>query len=1454
MAVTRIKNNQITDATIIASQKIAAGTIVDTLFDSNLNIASNITVTGNFTVIGTTSTVQSVNTLVNDPLVVFNNGTGATNTYDIGMVVNRYLNPKNAAWIWREANVGFAGILTSETGSTTGSINNFTYANLIIGNTIIDAYTVDSVSASTGAHQVRGGSAVSANLVVGGTGTSFGVAGGPVRFDGNTPIVQVSQGTTTRYGFMVVDTNSGTGAHTIRVSPTGTNIGTIGGTVTTSDGSSGGNDIFIQPGRLKSLWLNGSNAAIMADNNLNSTSPNVGAIVVTGSGGVGIGGNLNVGTSIGAEMFGTLAHIVIQSARSNDIAIGKNTLKSGLSANVTVLGTMVGTTSVGVNSTVVGAAAGPAAIPARATYLGKSAGNLATGSDSVYVGYNSGSLVTSGQYNVILGNHDGNLIATLSNQVIIADGAGAPRIRIDASGNTYIVSSVDSTSSNIGAFVVQGGVGIGANLNVGGPVAISSKRAVLEATQTSILFAGNTATTYLSTDSVLVGQKIGSGTNFGAKTTIIGSEAAATNTNGSEITLYGYRAGYTGAGQNTTAIGSQAGLLLQSGALQNQFFGYLAGSAITTGDYNVVLGANTGSTIATLNNYVIISDGQGNEKIRATDTGSVYLPANITSTSYSTGTLVVEGGIASSGLDNNFRGNLTIGGNLWVLGGTTAIQSNVTVIEDSTIQLHTFGDGRVLNFNDNKDIGVLSRYYLSSGAGGDRLAYFGWQNSTSNFVYIDAASESTANVISGTYGNVQFGSLWLSNTTVSGSETSGALVVKGGIGAGQLSYINSIVLSGASKTVLSATGSDAIVTLSPVNNGYVTISSLGARSTADNFAVGVTTPQVGFFTDIAVSSGTTPQGRNSTFSGNGFVSIRPTGNVVIYPSAGSVDTAPGNMDNLYIGNTTPRQASFTAATIGQDLKMSAFTANSALFISPTSGNLSVDQNNENFNFQRATGNTFSGVSFSVGTGGDTQTGTDTFNIRYQGDSYTPQSVIAANTIGQIAGWTVSTSRGTGTAPVINQDGDVIGLHGAFNYSGGTPAYQEAASIRYVTQGTTGAASGIGGQAQLWTKRDNGASTLAIRVDANQIATFYGQVAIANTTTTTNSTTGALYVAGGTSVGGNIVVAQSARFNDSQTANRDFYVRGDKDATLMWGSTGTYNQVIVGNSATATELVTGAKFQVYSTDAMLLPRGTSGQAPGGGSGYGSPVAGMIRFNTTAGDLEYYDGAAWIQPKSSAGITLITDDQFNGDGVTTDFTMTRGVTTNAAFVSLNGVLQIPSVAYNTFAGNALIRFTEAPAVGDAIDVRTVALTTTVQGIASPSGFNQVQTSTNYGVQLYTGETSANLFVNFSNVGTINYTPQSQTVTSSPTIIAQFRTAEFRSAKLYINVDNGAGAYEVSEVMVIHDGTTAYRTQYNRIYTGAAALGSVTASITSGNVFVYYTGVAASNTVKVRAEYLG
>ena len=1428
MAVTRIKNNQITDATIFANVKIAPGTIVGSLFNPDVTINSNIAIVGNLTVSGNTNTINSTNTLVNDPLVIFNNGYTGTPSYDVGILVDRNLQPTgptnygslNSAWVWREEDGSFESLLTTETGITQGVIARSAYANIIVGNTTIrtngaDASVVESVDTGSGALQVKGGASFTQNVQVGGRGSVFGANTGAVAINANIPIVQITQESSTRYGLMITDTTNN-GALAVKTGSTaGAEIHTFGGT---------NNDIYIQPDRKKSIWLPAGNASVLVDNHLNSSSANVGALVVTGSGGAGIGGNLNIGTSASFES----KNVYVQSNKTNDVVIGKDQLKIGIGANVTALGAAQGITSIGENTTIIGMGAGAGAPGANSTLVGKSSGNIVTGTDNQFFGHNSGRLITSGSFNVILGSYDGNVIADLNNQVVVADGSGAPRIRIDATGNTFVVSGVNSTTANTGAFVVQGGTGIGGNLNVGGVIGVSSGRAVLEATQTSIVLAGNTATSYLSTDSVIVGQKIGSGTNFGAKSTIIGSEAAATNTNGAEITLVGYRTGTAGPGQNTTAIGSQAGLSLQSTALQNQFFGYRAGSQISTGNNNVILGGNTGSTIDTLSNQIIIADGQGIARINITNTGSTEITSTVETDSIGTGALIVDGGL-SVYKNTRIGGNLTVTGNLNVIGTVSTINSTFLTVVDPIIEMGGLANASVLTTNDGKDRGLRMHYY----EGADRSVFLGWQNTTSNLVYLQAAVESAGNVFTGIYGSVQFGQLKLSNVNPSTSQTTGALQVVGGIGTqGRLTANNAVVDNN-----LTASGTNALITFAPAGSGYVTINP-ATTGTIDNMTIGGSTPVDATFVNVTVTN-------TMTITGSGNVVMAPAGNLRLNP------TTTGDINNLYIGNITPRQAAFTAANIGQDLVMKAFSSNSVLFISP-SGNLSVDQKLNDFNFQRQTGNTISTVSLSIGTNGDF-TGTDTLNIYYQGDAYLPQSAISANVVGQAPGWTTSSSRGTGHAPTNLQDGDFTGVFGAYGYSDG--AYRELSGWRHVAQGATVVTNGIGGEAQLWTKTNASASTtLALRVDNNQKATFYGQVAIANSTTSTTTSSGAFYVQGGTAIGGNLNVSQGARFNDQQTHNRDFYVRGGNDATLIWASTSSaYNQVIIGNSAIGANLVTGAKLQINSTDAMLIPRGTEAQRPGF-AGYGSPSAGMMRFNTIVNDMEYYDGGKWYQPQSGQTATIVAET-FSGDGITTQFTTARESTTAATFIAINGTLQQPTTAYS-ISGN-VVTFTEAPAPGDVISSRYLALSVTA-GMSSSYGLVTIK-ALDEGVLMTgaNGTISANSVL-FKSDGTVGWNGTVQTaVDTSPVLIHTFDAGRYRSAKYVIQVENAtAGAYEASDVMVIHNGSYAYRTQYNMISTfaNAAALGSVTAAYAAGNVNLYYQGITTGNRVKVRADMIG
>lgn len=149
--LTRIKNNQITDSTIQASTKLAAGSITGNLLAANVTLNSNVTILGNLQISGTPTTINSVNTYINDPIVVFNNGyTGSLSGYSIGMLVNRNLsslNPYgsvNTAFVWVEDDQAFESIATTEAGPGYGSINRTGYANVRLGNTTAVSGTISN--------------------------------------------------------------------------------------------------------------------------------------------------------------------------------------------------------------------------------------------------------------------------------------------------------------------------------------------------------------------------------------------------------------------------------------------------------------------------------------------------------------------------------------------------------------------------------------------------------------------------------------------------------------------------------------------------------------------------------------------------------------------------------------------------------------------------------------------------------------------------------------------------------------------------------------------------------------------------------------------------------------------------------------------------------------------------------------------------------------------------------------------------------------------------------------------------------------------------------------------------------------------------------------------------------------------------------------------------------------
>jgi microcystin-dependent protein len=190
-------------------------------------------------------------------------------------------------------------------------------------------------------------------------------------------------------------------------------------------------------------------------------------------------------------------------------------------------------------------------------------------------------------------------------------------------------------------------------------------------------------------------------------------------------------------------------------------------------------------------------------------------------------------------------GNVNIIGNLSVTGSQAASQSQQS--GSPILALHYSASPLVIN--DGKDIGTEWQYY--DGAA-EKKAFLGWQNSSRSLVYLDDITD-TANVITaGYFGNMQVGSLTISNTTSSTSNVTGALQVFGGTGIQGNLYVASNVFVGKNANIgnitvrgyhvghLNFAGSDTIyINGSPVqtaaqafNGGTVGLATVFADTTA----------------------------------------------------------------------------------------------------------------------------------------------------------------------------------------------------------------------------------------------------------------------------------------------------------------------------------------------------------------------------------------------------------------------------------------------------------------------------------------------------------------------------------------------------------------------------------------------------------------------------------------------
>jgi hypothetical protein len=1243
MAVTRINNNQITDASagnvylgINANTKIQNYSITANKIANSLVYGSDLTVTGNLTVQGNTTAIDTTITTIEDPVIVLASTQTGSPTVDIGFIGQRGTS-ENIAFVWNEANAEFVTAFTS-TAETSTTVSITGYADLHTANATIGGNAV-----ITGTTSLTGNIIGDANVTGNVTGGNL-LTAGSISATGNI--------TTPNYF-----------------------VGNLVGTTVSATGNITGGNIISGNAVIGNINVSG-------DITVNSLTSNT----TVSAGGTVTGGNIATGGTVSATGTGTFGNVATSGTVSATSTITGGNIATGgtVSATSTITGGNIAT-------------GGTVSATGTGTF-----GNVDTGGTVSATGNITGANLFTGGTASASGNVTGGNI--LTGGLVSATGTITGG-NLETGGTANVTNTITGGNLSTGGFLSVVGTATVGNLDTAGTVSATGN-----GTFGNIGTAGIVSST---------------GTITGGNLETGGAVSSTGNVTGGNILTGGLvsaTGNITGGNLNAPQVYGSTTLTLVAG----------------TGNINLDTTGNIVLANTFINGVAYPAQDQ--------DAASKIYVDNLVTTAISYHEAVVAA--TNTTLDTATGGTITYAqpnGAANGIGATLTTTGTFTTIDTANVQT------------------VGTRILVKDQANAVQNGIYVWSNAT---VITRASDEdtygpATANALSindyffVTNGNVNAGSAWIvdapngtitfGTSNIQFAQFSQSQVYSANTAAG-ISLVGTVFSAKIDNNTTAFDGSGNIsvkagANLTTPNIGAATGTSLSVTGavTAGNIATSGTVSATSTITGGNIDTGGTISATSTITGGNiataGTVSATGTGTFGNVGTGGTV-SATGNITgaNIVTGGLITATGDVTGGNIftgglisstgtitGGNLETSG-TANVTNTI--TGGNLSTG------GFLSAVGTATVGNLATAGTVSATGNVTGG-NITTAGDMSATGNVYAANFFGNVSG--NITSPGANTDVIFNDNG-VANATAGFTFNKTTNVVTTTgafSTLGNVYGGNIILDSGPGHQILVEngaTLQITGSATVAF-ASTGSINGSSGDITTPGTINANSTITGGNISTAGNITGGNIVISgdditdTNGRVNfNTAGADVDFAVNGDTVANIFYIDAGT-GTASFGNATQTTNSIVSFN----ATNSVLMPVGNTAQRPSVG------VTGMLRFNTSDNNFEVFDNSQWV----AVGVpefTLITDEQFNGTGSQTVFTLSAEATTAGTIVSINGVQQIPVTAYSV--SGVTLTFTEAPEVGDLIDVRILTTTTSVTSISNAPGNAVVAVSPTVGQVNVTG----------------------------------------------------------------------------------------------------------------------